>query len=325
MKDLSTYTQLKQHNIITQARYSMSALEMDVFFALLSVLNENDRTSKHYTIDVNDLEGVAGKSFHSTRLKEVTESLIKRVYTLTQDDGSYLQLGLLSSARYVADERKLILRVNPDMEEYLFDLKNNFTLYYLEYALRLNSKFSKRIYQMLSQFRSTGFFKTTIQKLKEQLELYDSTTGEEQYQKISAFKRYVLDIAKSELEQTDINFTYKLIKVGRSYKMIEFYFKNQTKHTPKADSKETKPISIKPIPTLHPEEEQAEGKRTLYERMATDFSLSHEHILSIFGTFSLKTINKALYDIKLNINDGKVSNKEAYTRKWFENLLLKEV
>ncbi len=329
MENTNNYTLLKQHNVITQAKYSMSALEMDVFFALLSVLDEKDRTSKYYKVEVKDLEEVAGKTFHSTRLREVTDSLMNRVYTLTslsQKNGDYLQINLLSSARYVSDKRKLIMRVNPEMEEYLFDLKSNFTLYYLEYALSLNSKFSKRIYQILSQFRSTGFFKITIKKLKEQLELYDSKTGKELYQKVSAFRRYVLDVAQKELMDTDINFEYELIKSGRAYKAIVFKFESEPVKPggKKADSTKKPKIDMfmgaKPVPTLHPEEQQAKG-RTLYERMSTDFKLSHEHIIAIFNSFSIKVINKALYDIKLNINDGKVSNKEAYTRKWFENLL----
>lgn len=313
---------IRQHNVITQARYSLSATELDLFFALLSQIGDDKVSRKAYTIDVKWLEGLSGKKLNTTQLRQSTEKMIRRVYTITEEDGSYVQVALLSSARYIAQERKLILRVDEEMEKYLFDLKSNFTLYYLEKALQLNSKFSKRIYQMLSQFRATGFFKTSIQQLKGRLELYDESTGEEQYKKVSAFRTYVLDVAQTELKDTDLPFEYELIKSGRSFKNIIFRFEADSIKTTKKVSKPSSDRSPSQ-PVLHQEEEVREGKRTLYERMATDFNLSHEHILSIFGSFNLQTINKALYDIKLQISDGKVSNKKAYTRKWFDNLLAK--
>lgn len=322
---------IKQHNVITQARYSLSATELDIFFALLSKIGDEKASKDFYVVDVNWLEQLSGVKFNSTQLRHTTETMIKRIYTLTEDDGSYTQVALLSSVRYIAKERKLILRVAPEMEEYLFDLKKNFTLYYLEYALKLNSKFSKRLYQMLSQFRSTGLFKTSLKQLKEQLGLIDEETGKEQYGKLSAFKRYVLDVAQEELESTDMPFTYKLIKKGLAYQGIEFHFEPLgldgrpvaadclvgAGETEEAVEEAKARVEAR---LLHPEEVVHEGVRTLYERMTDDFDLAHEQIAEIFDGFKIKAIHKALYDIKLLISDGKVSNKKAYTMKFFANL-----
>ena len=64
----------------------------------------------------------------------------------------------------------------------------------------------------------------TILKMKEQLGLYDPKTGEEKYTEFTTFKRKVIEVAKKELNSTDMKFSYKFMKEGRSYQWIEFYF-----------------------------------------------------------------------------------------------------
>ena len=98
-----------------------------------------------------------------------------------------MQVGVLASARYIHSERIIELELSRVMEDYLFDLKDNFTTYQLRIALELKSKYSKRIYQLLCQFRSTGYYTTTIDKLRDKFELQDK------YEGYSMFKRKVLD------------------------------------------------------------------------------------------------------------------------------------
>ncbi len=172
---------------------------------------------------------------------------------------------------------------------------------------------------MLSQFRSTGFFKTAVQGLKEQLEL-------RQYKKISAFRRYVLDVAQKELQDTDISFTYGLLKRGRAYKMVEFRFSREErasrplKYQGEGVMAESPKDSVHAPMALHPEEEATPDTRTLYQRLQEDRRLSHQQIIGLFE-LGYKAIVKALYDIKNNIRDRGVANKAGYTMKCFEAML----
>ena len=310
--------QIKQHNLITQAKHAMTATEMNVMFMLLEKLDERDRSNRIYQISLSDLQHKSGKEVKLSHLKEATSRLRMREYAIEHEDGSYLQLGILASAEYNASSRTLELELSSKMEKYLFDLKENFTIYYLETALQLSSKFSKRIYQMLSQFRSTGFYKTTIPKLKEQLGVTES------YAKFSAFEKYVLKKAQEELNQTDMSFTYDLEKQGRSYKWIIFKFRKGFQKSVKSEE-DTEGTAVNVIEEpanttfLHPEEKPVKGKRLVYDRMVDDFSLSPMQVSLIFRHFSLSEINKALYQIQLKIADGKVQNKGKYTVKWFQN------
>ncbi|MCY1663849.1 RepB family plasmid replication initiator protein [Chryseobacterium sp. SL1] len=48
--------------------------------------------------------------------------------------------------------------------------------------------------------------------------------GNEQFERINDFKKYVLDIAKKQInEESDLFFDYKLIKQGRSFKWVEIF------------------------------------------------------------------------------------------------------
>lgn len=93
-------------------------------------------------------------------------------------------------------------------------------------ALNLPSKYAKRMYEMLSQFKDTGMMQITVEELKKRLGLIDLETGKERYKDFAWFKRYVLDIAQKELaEHTDISSTYTAKKTGKKYTHLEFQIK----------------------------------------------------------------------------------------------------
>ncbi|SEF42455.1 Initiator Replication protein [Sphingobacterium lactis] len=48
--------------------------------------------------------------------------------------------------------------------------------------------------------------------------------GNEQYSEITGFKKFVLDVAKKQInEHTDVSFDYELFKRGRSFTHIQIY------------------------------------------------------------------------------------------------------
>lgn len=113
---------------------------------------------------------------------------------------------------------------------YLIDLKNNFTSYRLQSVFSLSSKYAKRIYQIASQWKDIGETKTfTLDEFKIMLSLKDPKgQASEQYEKISALQKYVLDVATTQInEHTDLRINYELIKKGRSFHSIRFFVNGQ--------------------------------------------------------------------------------------------------
>lgn len=225
----SSILEIRQHNAITTARYEMSACEMDIVFSLLSILRKEDKAGTIYRIRATELGKMTGRSWNYQRLLEATSNLRSREYHI-EDNKIVLQVGLLASAVYVKGEGIIEMEISERMRYYLIDLKNNFTSYRLHSVFKLSSKYAKRVYQIASQWKDIGETKTfTLDEFKIMLMLKDPKGKEaEQYEKVSALQKYVLDVAVTQInEHTDLRIGYELIKKGRSFHSIRFFVNAQ--------------------------------------------------------------------------------------------------
>lgn len=215
---------IKQHNAITEARYDMSALEKNIIYMLLGLLDEAEAPDKTYKIALNDLKGARGKDIgHVYFAKTIKKLVNRRIYTQYGTEKE-LVLNILSSGRY--DQGTIELEISEEMRAFLFALKNNFTLFRLQVALNLKSKYSKRLYEMLAQFKDTGKWFITLNELKTRLSLYDKKTGKEKYPTYGLFRTKVLEVAQKELaEHADLTFTYEAQKTGKKYTHLTFKIK----------------------------------------------------------------------------------------------------
>ena len=83
------------------------------------------------------------------------------------------------------------------------------------------------MYGIACQWRSVGSKRFEIEELKKMLGIIDKK-GNEQFERVSDFKKFVLDIAKKQInENTDIDFDFELKKRGRSFHWVTFYMHSQ--------------------------------------------------------------------------------------------------
>ena len=216
---------IKQHNTITSGRYDFSACQLDILFMLLASLDESDEVSKQYHIRVKDIELITGRKWNYQQLREGTEDMMSRVFEIQMPQG-LRQIVLFTTVQYLDGTGSFYMKINEDARPYFFDLKNNFTLLELKSVLSCTSKHAKRLYSLACQWRGTGGHTYSIGELKEMLGLKDPKGKEkEQYSQIGELKKYVLDIAKKQInEHTDIVFDYELLKIrGRSFDTIKLF------------------------------------------------------------------------------------------------------
>ena len=161
---------LIQHNSLITARYEMSAAEKNITYMLLSQLEADDPTDKVYYISIKEMEGLTGRELKYGQIKSSTEKLISRVYNIPEGD-DLLQVGMMSSARYVRGTGRIVMRIDPEIRPYLFNLKNNFTQIGFYVVMTLKSKYAKRIYEMLSQFKHRSTMYVSVEELKTRLGL----------------------------------------------------------------------------------------------------------------------------------------------------------
>lgn len=226
IKEMNTAIEIRQHNAITTARYEYSELQLDLFFYLLSMLRR-DETDGVYEIVINDLSAITGKQYKYGYLKKATEEMGSRMFEVSTKT-SYKQLWMFQRVEYMIGAGRIEIEFTNPIKPYLFELKDNFTSFELYAALRLGSKYAKRIYAICSQWRDKGetpVFK--LDELKKMLALLDDK-GNEQFERISDFKRFVLDEAVKQINKhTDLEIDYTLNKRGRSFESVSFSIKRQ--------------------------------------------------------------------------------------------------
>lgn len=229
LMDVNRETKLiYQHNVITSGRYDYSACMLDILFMLLSCLE----TGKlEYTINAQDIEAITGRKWNLKQLRESTESIGSRMFEVEWIDENKAkklrQLWLFEYVEYTEGSASFVVKIGENAIPYFFELKNNFTSLQLKSVLNCSSKYAKRLYAIACQWRSVGSKRFEIEELKKMLGLIDKK-GNEQFERISQFKEYVLDIAKKQInENTDIEIDFELKKRGRSFHWVTLHINSQ--------------------------------------------------------------------------------------------------
>lgn len=222
-RQLRQDSMVAQHNDLIRARYDMSLLESRLFICLLGRIDRKDKDFVLCRIPVSELypeEKVGGKAY--ARVREAVIRLASRViHVETKDDQGRREIvsnPLMATCRYKEGSGYLIAQFNNFVKPYLLELQGNFTVAQIQTLLGFRSFYSYRLYWLL---KSDAFHHDTVRldlaTLKKTLNL------EERYQNFADFKRFVLDIAKHELSQTDMAFDYKQVKEGRAVSALLIY------------------------------------------------------------------------------------------------------
>jgi plasmid replication initiation protein len=223
---MNTELEIRQHNALTNARYDYTELQLDVLFFLISKLRKEQKTLV-YELSIKDLSGLTGKQYHYPYLRKATADMGSRVFEVETPRG-HQQLWMFQHVLYVTGQGIIEVKLSEAVLPFLFGLKDNFTSYGLAAALRLSSKYAKRIYHYCSQWKDLGETKKyDLQDFKKMLGLLDDK-GNEKMKQVGELRSYVLDPAVKQInEHTELHISYALEKKGRSFKNIVFTVKPQ--------------------------------------------------------------------------------------------------
>ena len=170
-------------------------------------------------------------------LIEAEDSLFKRQFTITNEDGSLTKSRWIQDANYRKGEGRILVTLTRVVIEHVTKI-DGFEQYFTSYHLRKTSEFKSvyavRLYELLMQWKSIG--KTPLfelNKFRSQLGI-----GVNEYTRMEAFKRRVLDIAIDQINEfSDINLKYEQHKKGRSISGFSFSFKHKKVTNPDSENK----------------------------------------------------------------------------------------
>lgn len=217
MFESSTKNWVVKSNDFVTARYDWTALQQRMVLMMIAQLDYDAEDFGNQKIQIAELiekANLKGNS-HYERAVEAAEVLLDQKIHVQQENGRWRGYNLLS---YVEPgPGYVIARFNPDMRPFLLQLRRRFTKYMLEHAMRFQSPYSTRIYELLKQFDDIGYRTISIEQLRTILAL------EDKYPRFYDFKRRVLEQAKKEINKdTDVEFKYKVLRKGRSPIALRF-------------------------------------------------------------------------------------------------------
>jgi|GEM_PF-4322650 len=219
----NTGREIRQHNVITNSRHELSAVQLDVYFMLLSRLKNNQPNQFKYSIKAKEIEDLTGRVWNYNQLKDSTEALIGKVFEIQQEDG-VLQVAMLSSAKYLTGKGIIELTISEELKPYLLDLKSNYTSFQLYCVLTMSSKYAKWMYVQLSRWKDLGSKTYTLDELRILLNIKDPRGKEpEMYKQWAQVKQFILDPAMEQINNySDLKVSYTPIKKGRSFDSVRF-------------------------------------------------------------------------------------------------------
>jgi len=206
-------------NKLIEANYRLSVSEQRVIAMVVSQLAPSDEDFKLYRFKISELAELIDsktKNLHE-RVKALTKELVGKVLQIREPDG-LLHVAWLSAAQYYDGEGLVELSFDPKLKPYLLQLKERFTTYGLKNVVRLQSRYSVRIYELLKQYETLGKRTFELPELREKLGV-----KKHEYKRWQDFRRWVIAPAARELpKKTDISFSYKTRKKGRKIWYLDF-------------------------------------------------------------------------------------------------------
>lgn len=216
-----------QDNQLVMACYRMTLTEKRLLLLGVSKVDSERMPSKSYPLEfdvtVNEWASVYGDNTRSIykELDAASKRLLRRQVFLKERAGDQL-CNWLDRCQYHPGEGRISIRFGWTVSHYLSGLFEQFTKVDLLSVRTLSSFHSVRLYELLSQFRSTGFRVISLDDFRVALDLGDS------YPLFADIKRRIVDPAVKEInEKTDFLVSWGAVKEGKKVVSLRFVFEDQ--------------------------------------------------------------------------------------------------
>lgn len=155
----------------------LTAIEYDILYSILyKVKNRKDEVIEMSFGEVADLMNWKGKlrtKKLATSIRSMNKKLLEANFLICLDDKGKetLQAPLFYGFRTSEEDMSLKIQVNPIFVDLFNDLKANYTKLELATVTSFKSKYSKRLYAQLRQYRHSGWWQIDIDEFKNLLDI----------------------------------------------------------------------------------------------------------------------------------------------------------
>ena len=164
---------VKYNNYLNSLSFKeFTAADFDLFFYLCSAMKDKGIEEMSFSMaEISECIGYQHKGTANEfakmidRMNKKLLSMLAHIETSTE----LISFVLFPTFRVNKQTGILTVRVNKDFQYLLNELTKNFTQFELAEFTELNSKYSKTLYRLLKQFRSTGEYFVKVEELRELL------------------------------------------------------------------------------------------------------------------------------------------------------------
>ena len=217
VEKISSSSLVVKGNDLIISRYNLSLAEQRLILQVVSMINKDDEDFKDYYVSISDyLDLVGSNSNNYYQVKKFTEELLKKPLHIPLQSGNFLACNWFSSIVYLSEKGVIVCRFDPHLKPYLLQLKNRFTAYRLENVLKLKSKYSIRLYEVLKRYENIRETKMSLDNFRKYLAIPKTY-------KYNDIRKQILQPSQEEFKKyTDIIFEYYEIKEGRKVVGLKF-------------------------------------------------------------------------------------------------------
>lgn len=245
---------VKYHNDLNEITFQkFGQVDFDFFMVLCSALrNSGDNEVMIPFSRFKELSGYSPKTSDERFINDVISMNHKQLLStgMVKKGNKIEQFVLFTKFRIDPDEKTITARVNEEYKYILNEVTKNFTRFELQEFIGLESKYSKTLYRLLKQYRTTGVYRVSLDEFKR---IFGVSKGYS--------NRLILDkIINPSVEKVKKYFDKLACKVlyeakrGRPVKGYEFTFKpekvpKQIQREPEKKQPEKEPE--KPVNKFH--------------------------------------------------------------------------
>lgn len=171
-KKTSLRTMVKYKNELNTYQFrDFKPAEFDLFFAIAAQVR--DKGVEEVTLTFDQLKGLTGYKRSSERLVSDLESTYAKLLQMsakTDDGDAITYFNLFNQFRIVRSQRTVTIAVNSEFKS-LFNELESWTIFGLEQFVSLSSAYSKTMFRLVKQYRTTGIRRFTVPEFRDLLDV----------------------------------------------------------------------------------------------------------------------------------------------------------
>lgn len=210
--------QIRKSNVLIQkSRFDLSVQQQKIVLYLASFIQPYDDDFKLYEFNIQEfcetvgIDETSGKNYYD--LKDAIQQISNKSLWIKLPNGRDTLVRWIEKPYIDENSGTIQIRLDRDMKPFLLRLKDNYTCYELIYVLRMKSKYSVRLYELV---KSIHYHENEKYERIYSVDELKSLLGAENYVEYRDFNSRVIKTAVKEINEfTDKELAIEPLKRGR--------------------------------------------------------------------------------------------------------------